>query len=168
MLRLTVDRLGQAGEASLLNVDLGDIVLKFAQYLHRLGRGSVALRIKIRLCQLCDVMFQKKDHIVLSNGGPVRNALLEWFSEWTQELVSDGDASLHSNLATVERLQRELDVASLRAIVACSDGLVLQAFGSEPDEASNTMKSRLFYRHFQYLSRLLNRPALPEVGQSPY
>jgi neurofibromin 1 len=165
MLRLAIGRIGQPGEAAFLDVDLGDVILKFAQYLHRLGRGTPALRIKIRLCQLCEIMFQK-DHVVLSNGSQVRNALLEWFSDWTQEVIVDGDTSSHSDLGAVERLQHELEVASLRAIVACSDGLVLQPTGSDSQETHGSMKSRLFYRHFQFLSRLLNRPPTKEVSSN--
>ncbi|KAJ1927924.1 Ras GTPase activating protein ira2 [Tieghemiomyces parasiticus] len=70
---------------SLFTVDLGGLVYSFARYLQRLGSGPLALQIKIRMCQLSEVLMQKKDYVSLRQEIKFRNKLLDLVISWTSD-----------------------------------------------------------------------------------
>lgn len=84
VLRLLVDRAHSSEAKESLHIEMGDIMLTLAQYIHRLGRDDASLRIKIRYCQLVELALQKTA-VVMSNDSRLRNSLLEWMSDWTSD-----------------------------------------------------------------------------------
>jgi hypothetical protein len=82
VLKLILERTNDHSE-DLTAVDFGTLVLAYAKYLNRLGRGHVALRIKVKLCQLVDVFLSRKDYLSLREDIKFRNKMLETLVEWT-------------------------------------------------------------------------------------
>jgi neurofibromin 1 len=58
---------------------------------------------------------------------------------------------------------REFEYATLAAIVPVSDGLTLRPPGDETEQAGNAVKTRIFYRYYAYLVKVLERSHLAEV-----
>ncbi|CAG8612074.1 12667_t:CDS:10, partial [Ambispora leptoticha] len=94
------------------------LVLSFARYLHRLGTGHVALRIKVKMCQLCEILMAKKDYITLRQEIKLRNKLLEIIIEWTSDFPIKTEENQISEMipSKNERLQRDLDQACLKTV----------------------------------------------------
>ena len=70
-----------------MQVDMGEILLTIAQYVHRLGRDDNASRVKAKFCQLCEAVLAKPEYVVISNNARFRNAVLEWMFEWSIEAL---------------------------------------------------------------------------------
>jgi len=106
VLRLTVDRM-HAGEIGGMQVDISDLLLNLAQYINRLGRIDIALRIKIRFCHLSEAVLSRPDFAVVSNIATFRNAALEMMCEWSSEgLRVCKTAARHARLIPTQRKQR--------------------------------------------------------------
>ena len=84
VLKLILDRVPEVSE-NLYAVDFGGLILSFANYLHRLTNGHVALRIKVKMCQLTEALMAKKDYVTLRQEITMRNRLLEIITEWTSD-----------------------------------------------------------------------------------
>lgn len=65
------------------------------------------------------------------------------------------------------RYQRELDHACLRAMVPVTDGLQLSA-GEESEDPQGVLKSRLFYRHYHQLVKVIEKSNAEEVSLRLY
>jgi hypothetical protein len=87
VLKLILDRVPEVSE-NLYAVDFGGLILSFATYLHRLGTGHVALRIRVKMCQLTEALMAKKDYVTLRQEITLRNRLLEIITEWTSDYSS--------------------------------------------------------------------------------
>ncbi|OCF40958.1 neurofibromin 1 [Kwoniella heveanensis CBS 569] len=167
VLRLLVDRMGPNDDVPAVEVDLGEIFYLLAQYIHRLGRNEASLRLKTKFCQLVEVAMRKPDYVLLSNDGRLRNALLDWMGEWSLESLRDNEMYV-SSMETNSKVQRELDHACLRATVPITDDLVLRSPSDESDDAQGVVKSRLFYRHYHHLVRVLERSSYEEAESFGY
>jgi neurofibromin 1 len=90
VLKLVLDRMEGSPE-NLLTVDFSSLINQYAKYLNKLGSGQSALKIKIKFCQLTEVLMMKKDKVTLRQEFKLRNKLLEIIVEWTSDfsLVSD-------------------------------------------------------------------------------
>nr|XP_031861450.1 uncharacterized protein CI109_003054 [Kwoniella shandongensis]KAA5528522.1 hypothetical protein CI109_003054 [Kwoniella shandongensis] len=162
ILRLQVDRMGPGDDVPAVQVDLGGILHILAQYVQRLGRSEAALRQKTRFCQLVEAALQRPGNVVLSNSARLRNDVLEWMIDWSLEALRDSDGySLNGDSSS--RAQQELDHACLKAMVPVTEGLVLRIGGEENDDNHGVVKSRLFYRHYQHLVKIIERPNLAEA-----
>lgn len=84
VLKLVLDRMEDSSE-NLLTVDFGSLISQYAKYLNKLGSGQSALKIKIKFCQLTEVLMTKKDKITLRQEFRLRNKLLEIIVEWTSD-----------------------------------------------------------------------------------
>lgn len=84
VLKLVLDRIVDPSD-SLFTVDFSGLINQYAMYLNKLGTNHVALRIKVKMCQLCEVLMSKKDHITLRQEIKLRNKLLEIIVEWTSD-----------------------------------------------------------------------------------
>lgn len=60
--------------------------------------------------------------------------------------------------------QRELDHACLRTMVPVTDGLRLSAGGEESEDRQGVRKSRLFYRHYCNLVKVIEKFNSEEVS----
>lgn len=161
VLRLWVDRVNPGENAGGVQVDMGELLFMIAQYTHRLGREDTYIRIKIKFCQLMEAVFSKPEFVVLGNASKLRNALLEWMCEWSIESFRD---EFHSNAH--DKLQRDLDLACLRALIPITDGLVIRQVGDDNEETQLVVKSRLFYRYYHMLVRVLERSNSLETESS--
>ncbi|WVF65508.1 hypothetical protein IAT40_000236 [Kwoniella sp. CBS 6097] len=167
VLRLIVDRMGPGDDVPAVPVDLGELFHLLAQYIHRLGRNEASLRLKTKFCQLVEVALRKPDNVLLSNDGRFRNALLDWMGEWSLESMRDNEIYV-SSMEANNKVQRELDHACLRATVPVTEGLVLKSPSDESDDAQGVVKSRLFYRHYHHLVRVLERSSYEEAESVGY
>lgn len=153
VLRLWVERVTPGENAAGVQVDLGELLYLIGQYIHRLGREDAFMRIKIKLCQLVEAVLNTPDFVVLGNATKLRNALLEWLGEWSVESFRD---EYHTN-AVQDKVQRDLDLSCLRAMIPITDGLTIRSPGDDSEDSQNVAKSRLFYRYYSMLVRVLER-----------
>ncbi|OCF79181.1 neurofibromin 1 [Kwoniella mangroviensis CBS 8886] len=167
VLRLLIDRMGPNDDVPIVQVDLGELFYLLAQYIHRLGRGDSALRLKSKFCHLVETALSKPDNVSLSNGAIFRNAFLDWMSEWSLESMRDNDVYV-SGVETTSKAQRELDHACLRAMVPLTEGLVLKSPAEETDNSQGKLKSRLFYKHYLHLVKVLERSSFEEAESVGY
>lgn len=84
VLKLTIERLTENAEA-LFMVDFSNIISLCAFYVNKLPKDAGSMKMKIKLCQLIEVMIAKKDHISLRQEFKLRNKLLGIIAEWTSD-----------------------------------------------------------------------------------
>lgn len=165
ILKLVLDRMEDSPE-NLLTVDFSSLINQYAKYLNKLGSGQSALKIKIKFCQLTEVLMSKKDKITLRQEFRLRNKLLEIVVEWTSDFSLKTDASNQFENNQNEKLHRELDLACLNAIVGLLHQLPLQPADPVHDVDTTPAKSRIFYKYFTFFLKLLNRCRDSEVFYS--
>ena len=92
---MILDRAEDLSQEHLLNVDFGGLILSFVQYLNRLGNTSyqeTTLRIKVKMCQLVEVLVEKKEVVGLRQDYRIRNKLvgivLSWNSEYAMVFIT--------------------------------------------------------------------------------
>ncbi|KAK4687682.1 neurofibromin 1, partial [Tremellales sp. Uapishka_1] len=168
VLRLSVERIEKGDSAGGLHLDLAEFIFLLAQYIYRLGRDDLSLRIKIKFCQLTGMVLGKHEAAILSNNVRYRNAVFEWIGEWTLESIRDSESHSLTREGSI-KLQRELDLACLKALVPLSEGLVLRSQGDDAEETQTVVKSRLFYRQYQLFVKVLERAKFsPQVVSVHY
>lgn len=84
LLKTIVERMEDTQDM-FLTVDLGALTLSLARYLHTLKEDNTALRVKIRMCQLVELVVRKKEVVNLRQDIRVRNNLLQILSEWMSQ-----------------------------------------------------------------------------------
>ncbi|KAI8975307.1 hypothetical protein BDF20DRAFT_914255 [Mycotypha africana] len=159
VLKLVLDRMEDSPE-NLLTVDFSSLINQYARYLNKLGSGQTALKIKIKFCQLTEVLMAKKDKITLRQEFRLRNKLLEITVEWTSDFSLKPDTSNQYSTFEYnqsEKLHRELDLACLDTIVALLHQLPLQPPDQLHEADSTSIKSRIFFKYFTFFLKLLNR-----------
>ncbi|KAI9475616.1 MAG: hypothetical protein EXX96DRAFT_506141 [Benjaminiella poitrasii] len=159
VLKLVLDRMEDSPE-NLLTVDLGSLIDQYAKYLNKLGSGQSALKIKIKFCQLTEVLMTKKDKVTLRQEFRLRNKLLEIIVEWTSDFSLKPDTinqSTSFGATQSEKLHRELDLACLNTIVSLLHQLPLQSADPVHEADPTPIKSRIFYKYFTFFLKLLNR-----------
>lgn len=95
VLKLILDKINESS-ASLFAVNFSGLIHQFARYLNKLGTSQTALKMKIRMCNLCETLMQKKEYVTIRQEYLVRNRLLEIIVEWTSDfaLVSGEEYSI--------------------------------------------------------------------------
>ncbi|KAI7870568.1 hypothetical protein BDF14DRAFT_1771252 [Spinellus fusiger] len=166
VLKFLLNRL-EENENSMFTFDFSRLIHQYAQYLNKLGTNETSLKIKIKMCQLCEVLMQRKDQITLRQEFKLRNKLLEIFVEWTSDFALNPDGlAFPSNSTHLLKIQRDLDLACLKTIVVLLHQLPLQTSEHSHDSDSSKVKSRIFYKYFTFFLKLLNRCRMSEVGDS--
>ncbi|KAG0011185.1 Ras GTPase activating protein ira2, partial [Entomortierella chlamydospora] len=169
VLKLVLDRMSSPSDA-IFSVDFGALVLYFARYLHRLGHSLNGLRVKIKMCQLCETLMQKKEYISLRQEIRLRNKMVEVMIEWTSDYsspsempsyIEDKDGSTDNG-----RLYRDLDLACMKSIVALLYQLPLQPYETTHDTDMTQIRSAIFYRYFNFFLKLLTRCRVLEYIES--
>ncbi|BFZ63306.1 Ras GTPase activating protein ira2 [Saitoella coloradoensis] len=150
-------------------VDVGQIILNLARYLEQLTKNATTVRIRIKMAQLCEVVATQRDLLNLRQEFRVKNALVRLLAYWTTDMLSK-TAELVSDdqQSQLSRLQRDLDLAVLKAISCLLWKLPLQ-----PKDIPNAFdladaKSRLYYEYFSVFLKVLNRCRVLEeieIGQ---
>ncbi|XP_002734096.2 neurofibromin-like, partial [Saccoglossus kowalevskii] len=108
-----------------------------------------AIQIKKNLCQLVKTMMGRRDDLCFRQEMKFRNKLVEYLTDWilgTSNQMSADD---------VRSMTRELDLASMEAVVSLLEGLPLQP---EEGDGGDIMeeKSQLFLKYFTLFMNLLN------------
>lgn len=86
VLKQVLDRLADKKE-NLFTVDFSTLINQYALYLNKLGTNQVSIKVKIKMCQLVEVLMNKKDSITLRQEFKLRNKLLEIIVEWTSDFA---------------------------------------------------------------------------------
>ncbi|KAI9491357.1 hypothetical protein BDB00DRAFT_874401 [Zychaea mexicana] len=168
VLKLVLDRMDDAVD-NLFTVDFSGLISQYAQYLNKLGSNQQSMKIKIKMCQLCEVLMIRKDRITLRQEFRLRNKLLEIIVEWTSDFALKPESSPMNNETTTqtEKLQRDLDLACLKTIEVLLHQLPLQPSEPVHETDSTQVKSRIFYRYFTFFLKLLNRCRISEIESTP-
>lgn len=168
LLRALVERLespSDLGAAS--SIHLGALTLNFAKFLDGVPDTADALRVKIRVCHLCEAVTKRKEHLNLRDDVRIRNQLLEFVFGWiARPQSSHGELSNnHGRSDDLLRLQRDLDRACLRSLADLTYRLPLQPSEGQTDVGMSEMKSQMFHTYFNRFLSLLNHEA-PEPGRA--
>ncbi|EHK97695.1 putative Neurofibromin [Glarea lozoyensis 74030] len=159
LLRSIVEKLGGPAEVGTsLSVDVGALTLNFAKFLDEIQEGASVLRVKIKICQLCETVTQKKELLNLRHDVRIRNQLLEVIFSWIARPGTPNDA-IHAPGARAEellRLQKDLDKACLKALADLTYRLPLQPADGQSDADTSDLKSQMFHTYFNRFLSLLN------------
>lgn len=79
-----LDRLVNTTE-NLFTVDFSTLINQYAIYLNKLGNNPVSMKVKIKMCQLVEVLMMRKESVTLRQEFRLRNKLLEIIVEWTSD-----------------------------------------------------------------------------------
>lgn len=159
LLKALVERLespSDLGAAS--SVHLGALTLNFAKFLDGVSDTPNTLRVKIRVCHLCEVVTKRKEHLNLRDDVRIRNQLLEYIFGWIARPRSprpdqNGVANRQDDMS---RVQRDLDKACLKSLADLTFRLPLQPSDSHTDAGMSEMKSQMFHTYFNRFLSLLN------------
>jgi neurofibromin 1 len=168
LLKSIVERLGGPAEVgSATSIDIGALTLSFAKFLDDLTEGASVLRVKIKICQLCETVTQKKELLNLRHDVRIRNQLLEVIFGWIARPGSPKDALLSAGARVDEilRLQKDLDRACLKALADLTYRLPLQPAEGQTDADTSDLKSQMFHTYFNRFLSLLNYES-GEIGRN--
>ncbi|KIR99934.1 neurofibromin 1 [Cryptococcus deuterogattii 2001/935-1] len=156
ILRLQVDRMGPDDDVPSVQVDMGELLYLLGKYIQRLGKSDLFLRLKIRYSHLIEAALRKPDNVLTASAGKFKIVALDWLAEWSMEISRDNDV-YSTSMDPSAQYQRELDHACLRTMVPVTDGLKLSAGGEESEDRQGVRKSRLFYRHYCNLVKVIEK-----------
>ncbi|XP_063153356.1 neurofibromin isoform X2 [Candoia aspera] len=125
------------------------MMLNLVRYVRVLGNPVHAIQIKTKLCQLVKVMMERRDDLSFCQEMKFRNKMVEYLTDWvmgTSNQATDED---------VKCLTRDLDQASMEAVVSLLAGLPLQPEEGDGVELMEA-KSQLFLKYFTLFMNLLN------------
>lgn len=168
LLKSIVERLGGPAEVgAALTIDIGGLTLNFAKFLDDLSEGASILRVKIKICQLCETVTQKKELLNLRHDVRIRNQLLEVIFSWIARPGSPKDPLPPAGARVEEmlRLQRDLDRACLKALADLTYRLPLQPAEGQTDADTSDLKSQMFHTYFNRFLSLLNFETT-EIGRN--
>ncbi|XP_067253752.1 neurofibromin isoform X2 [Chanodichthys erythropterus] len=135
------EHLGQASIETMM--------LNLVRYVRILGNMVHAIQIKTKLCQLVELMMERRDDLSFCQEMKFRNKMVEYLTDWvmgTSNQAADDD---------VKCLTRDLDQASMEAVVSLLAGLPLQPEEGDGVELMEA-KSQLFLKYFTLFMNLLN------------
>ncbi|KAI9843719.1 MAG: Ras GTPase activating protein ira2 [Thelocarpon superellum] len=166
LLRAIFERLDDVHEA-LVSADFGVLALDLAQFLDGLPTDLTTLRVKIKICQLCEAVTGKREALKIGHDIRVRNQLLALLLSWMSRPGAPraDETTLPPGVRpdAVARVQRDLDRTSLRALVDLTFGLPLQPPEGQSDADTSESKSALYHDYFGRFLSLLD-PEAPALG----
>jgi neurofibromin 1 len=168
LLKSIVERLGGPTEnGAALSIDVGALTLNFAKFLDDIAESTSILRVKIKICQLCETVTQKKELLNLRHDVRIRNQLLEVIFSWIARPGSPKDAvvSAGARVDEILRLQKDLDRACLKALADLTYRLPLQPAEGQTDADTSDLKSQMFHTYFNRFLSLLNYEST-EIGRN--
>lgn len=160
LLKALVERLdtpSDLGAAS--SVHLGALTLNFARFLDGVTDTPSSLRVKIKICQLCEAVTKRKEHLNLRDDVRIRNQLLEYIFSWIarpKTPKADAAAVNGSRQDEAVRVQRDLDKACLKSLTELTFRLPLQPGDGQTDAGTSELKSQMFHQYFNRFLSLLN------------
>ncbi|KAG0747979.1 hypothetical protein G6F62_000155 [Rhizopus arrhizus] len=168
VLKLILDRTTDKSE-SLFVLDFSTLIRLCTFYVNKLPNDTASMKMKIKLCQLIEVLMAKKDRIILRQEFRLRNKLLEIITEWTSDYLITkksylGSQSSFTESSRLDKLQQDLDLACLKTIVALLHQLPLQPLEAPQESNAMAAKSRIFFKYFTYFFKILNRCRVTELN----
>lgn len=166
ILKSILERAEELNPEHLLSVDFGSLILSFVQYLNCLtdsSQAQTALWIKVKMCQLSEVLVAKKELVGLRQEIKLRNRLLEIFLSWNSEFQNVCfDLSQKPEDDKNSKLIRDLDVASIKAMVKVLAGLPLQYLEPVPDlgydsDDDDCEQGPLFKKYLSFFLKVLQK-----------
>lgn len=164
LLRALVERLdGPSDLGAASSVHLGALTLNFAKFLDGVPDTKNTLMVRIKVCQLSEVVVKKKEHLNLRDDVRIRNQLLEYIFSWiarprsprADSAAAFGPARPDDSL----RIQRDLDKACLKSLAELTFRLPLQPGDGQSDVGASEFKSQMFHTYFNRFLSLLNLEA---------
>ncbi|KAG6037539.1 hypothetical protein E4U41_005005 [Claviceps citrina] len=160
LLKTTVEKLESPFDfGSVASVHLAALTLSFAKFLGRLPVGITTLRARIKICQLCEAVIKRKEHLNLRDDVRIRNELLEHIFGWIARpyaFKQDGHSNTGSRPEEVCRVQKDLDKACLKTLAGLTLRLPLQPADNQTDVGTSELKSQMFHMYFNRFLSLLN------------
>ncbi|GKT49449.1 neurofibromin [Colletotrichum spaethianum] len=170
LLKALVERLespSDLGAASAIH--LGALALNFAKFLDGVSDSTNTLRVKIKVCQLCEAVTKRKEHLNLRDDVRIRNQLLEYIFGWIARprspRLDSTTSSSGGRLDEVVRVQKDLDKACLKSLAELTFRLPLQPGEGQTDAGTSELKSQMFHTYFNRFLSLLNHES-PEGGRN--
>ncbi|EJT70411.1 hypothetical protein GGTG_11435 [Gaeumannomyces tritici R3-111a-1] len=172
LLRALVERLdtpSDLGAAS--SVHLGALTLNFAKFLDSVSDSPSSLRVKIKICQLCEAVTRRKEHLNLRDDVRIRNQLLEYIFGWIARPRSPRAESVMyggGRQDEMSRVQKDLDKACLKSLAELTFRLPLQPGDGQTDAGTSELKSQMFHTYFNRFLSLLNLESADTVGRGDH
>lgn len=172
LLRALVERLdtpSDLGAAS--SVHLGALTLHFAKFLDSVSDSPSSLRVKIKICQLCEAVTRRKEHLNLRDDVRIRNQLLEYIFGWIARPRSPRAESVMyggGRQDEMARVQKDLDKACLKSLAELTFRLPLQPGDGQTDAGTSELKSQMFHTYFNRFLSLLNLESADTVGRGDH
>ncbi|KAI1178220.1 hypothetical protein F4777DRAFT_586841 [Nemania sp. FL0916] len=160
LLRTLVEKLespSELGAAACL--DLSSIGLEFVKFLDGVSGNTASLRVKIKVCQFCESVTRKKEHLNFRDDVRKRNQLLEYIFSWIARPGSpkfDSQRAMARQQDEATQLQRDLDKACFRCLASLTYRLPLQPGDGQTDAGTSELKSQMFDTYFNRFLSLLN------------
>ncbi|TQV91339.1 ras GTPase activator [Cordyceps javanica] len=152
--------------AAASSVQLGSLTLSFAKFIADQTETATSLRVKIRICQLSEAVMHRKEHLNLRDDVLIRNQLLEYIIGWIRSpraLLEPSRGT--SRLEDLDRRQKDLTRACLKALSDLTFRLPLQTQDIQSDAGMSAKKSELFQHYFKSFLDLIStggRDVAPE------
>ncbi|KAM4066974.1 GTPase-activator protein for ras-like GTPase domain-containing protein [Hirsutella rhossiliensis] len=171
LLRTMVERIEtptDLGGSSFIH--LGIITLNFTKFIDSASDGANTLRVKIRVCNLCEAVTQRREHMNLRDDVRTRNRLLECIFGWIARplpSIQEQQSTTGTRQDDSRRMQKDLDKACLKALAQLTFRLPLQPADSQTDAGMSAQKAQMFHNYFnRFLFLLHNEPR--DAGRSEY
>ncbi|XP_063853822.1 neurofibromin-like isoform X3 [Scylla paramamosain] len=140
------------------------MMLAIVRYVRHLDITVYTLHIKTKLCQLVEVMMQRRDDLAFRQEMKFRNKMVDYLTDWvmgnSHQIAPSGtiDVASVSNMYMqydITGCCRDLDQACMEAVAALLRGLPLQPEESDRGDLMEA-KSQLFLKYFTLFMNLLN------------
>uniref|UniRef100_A0A8C8CWI9 Neurofibromin n=1 Tax=Oncorhynchus tshawytscha TaxID=74940 RepID=A0A8C8CWI9_ONCTS len=144
-----LDNHAEGSSEHLGQASIETMMLNLVRYVRILGNTLHAIQMKTKLCQLVEVMMERRDDLSFCQEMKFRNKMVEYLTDWvmgTSNQAADDD---------IKCLTRDLDQASMEAVVSLLAGLPLQPEEGDGVELMEA-KSQLFLKYFTLFMNLLN------------
>lgn len=143
-------------------IHLGVMTLNFTKFIDAASDGASTLRVKIRVCNLCEAVTQRREHMNLRDDVRTRNRLLECIFGWIARPlppVQDQQSATGNRQDDSRRMQKDLDRACLKSLAQLTFRLPLQSADSQTDAGMSEQKAQMFHKYFnRFLFLLHNEP----------
>ncbi|XP_065570505.1 neurofibromin-like isoform X3 [Artemia franciscana] len=132
------------------------MMLAIVRYVRHLDTTVLALHTKTKVCQLVEVMMQRRDDLAFRQEMKFRNKMVEYLTDWvmgnSHQIAPPGSGDL---TGITRYAMRDLDQACMVAVGALLRGLPLQPEESDRGDLMEA-KSQLFQKYFTLFMNLLN------------
>ncbi|KAI8630826.1 GTPase [Xylariaceae sp. FL1651] len=159
LLRTLVEKLESPSElGAAASIDFSSLSLSFVKFLDSVAESPTTLRVKIKVCQLCESITKKKEHLNFRDDVRKRNQQLEYIFGWIARPRSPQSDGTHGSARQDEaaRVQKDLDKACFRCLAGLTYRLPLQPGEGQSDAGTSELKSQMFHTYFNRFLSLLN------------